>query len=128
MERWERVMARFGEDTITRQIRQLGDMIAAIVARARSDGDYASGLEAIRGAGLEELGIRRALLDAMDPASAAMLLRDPHRRSMYADLCSAEAELLEGMGRTEEAARLRGRAAILADTTPRPAPTARDSS
>ena len=121
-------MARFGEDTITRQIRQLGEIIAAIVARARSDGDYAGGLEAMREAGLEELGVRRALLDTMDPTSAAMLLRDAHRRSMYADLCSAEAELLEEMGRTEEAARLKRRAAILVDLPPRPAPTARDSS
>lgn len=106
-------MPRFEQDMIKRQIRQLGDMVAAVVARARADHDYKSGLEAIRKAAAGGLGPDRTLLDRLDAPSAAELLRDEERVLVYAQICAAEAELLEELGRQEEAARLRTRAADL---------------
>lgn len=106
-------MSRFEQDTIKRQIRQLGDIVAAIVARVRVDQDYESGLEAIREAGAKGLGPDRVILDRLDAVSAAMLLREADRALVYAQVCAAEAELLEGLGRAAEAAALRRRAALV---------------
>ena len=41
-------MAEFEKDFLMRQVRLLARAVAGLVRRARSDGDYASGLEAIR--------------------------------------------------------------------------------
>ncbi len=97
-------MARFEQDTVKRQIRQLGDLVAAIVSRARADQDYESGLEAIRDAAGEGFGLDRSMLDRLDAASAALLLRDSESARVYAAVCAAEAELLEKLGRSAEAA------------------------
>ena len=106
-------MPRFEQDTIKRQIRQLGDTIAAIVARVRVNQDFESGLEAIREAASKGFGPDRSLLDRLDAATAVALLRDADRAKVYADVCTAEAELLEKLGRSEEAAHLRRRAALV---------------
>lgn len=106
-------MARFEQDTIKRQIRQLGDLIAAIVARMRDSQDYRSGLEAIREAAGGVFGPDRSLLDRLDPRSAVMMLRDPENARVYARTCAAEAEALERLGRIEEAAQLKERAALV---------------
>jgi hypothetical protein len=106
-------MPRFEQDMIKRQIRQLGDLVAAIVARARIDEDYESGLEAIREAADKGFGVDRSVLDRVDAASAAMLLGDAERARVYAQVCAAEAETLEKLGRGEQAARLKERAALV---------------
>src|SRR5437773_7205412 len=96
-------MSRFEQDTIKRQIRQLGDMVAAIVERVRVDQDYAGGLEAIREAADKGFGPQRSMLDRLDPTSAAMLLRDAGSARVYAQVCAAEAEILVKLGRGEQA-------------------------
>ncbi len=106
-------MPRYEQDTIKRQIRLLGDMVAAVVARARVDQDYTSGLEAIREASARGFGPDRSLLDRLDAPSAAMLLRDADSARVYARVCAAEAELLERLGRTEEAERFAQRAVLV---------------
>ncbi len=110
----ETPLPRFEQDTIRRQIRQLGDLVAAIVARARADADYTSGLEAIREASASRLGPDRTLLDRLDAEAAALLLRDPDVVRAYSDVCEAESELLGGLGRSEEAEARRTRARALA--------------
>jgi hypothetical protein len=104
-------MPDFERDLILRQIRQLGDLVAAIVARVRAEADCESGLEAIREAADHGFGPDRSLLDRLDPASAMLLLRDAESAGIYARVCAAEAELLERLGRGETAAGLRARAA-----------------
>jgi hypothetical protein len=106
-------MPKFEADSLQRQIRQLGDAVAAIVARVRVAADYESGLEAIRDAAAKGLGPDRSLLDKLDAGSASQLLREPARTRMYAQVCVAEAEMLERLGRLEEATRLKARAASL---------------
>lgn len=108
-------MARFEQDTVKRQIRQLGDLITAVVARMRETRDYESGLEAIREAADQAFGPDRSLLDRLDARSAVMLLRDARNASVYAQACTAEAEALEQLGRCDEAAVLRQRAALVED-------------
>jgi hypothetical protein len=44
-------VARFERDTLMRQVRQLADMIAALVLRARAEGSYESGLAGSAGRG-----------------------------------------------------------------------------
>ena len=110
-------MSRFEQDTIKRQIRQLGGVVAAILARSRAEQDYESGLEAIREAAATGLGPDRALLERLDPESATMLLREADRALVYAQVCVAEAELLEGLGRDAEAAELRRRAGLVESAT-----------
>jgi hypothetical protein len=106
-------MSRFEQDTIKRQIRQLGDTIAAIVARMRDDQDYTSGLEAIREATDKGFGPDRSLLDRLDPKSAVMLLRDAESSRVYAQVCAAEAEVFGKLGCSEQAAELKTRAALV---------------
>jgi len=88
-------------------------MLAAIVARARETRDYESGLEAVREAGATGFKPDRSLLDRLDAASAVQLLGDAENARVYAGVCAAEAELLEALGRPEEAGRLRNRAALV---------------
>lgn len=103
-------MSRFEQDTIKRQIRQMGDALAALVARAHETQDYESGLEAVREAAEKGFGPDRLLLDRFDPESAALLLPDAESLRVYAEVCRAESELLERLGRGDEAEALRVRA------------------
>ena len=114
-------MSRFEQDTIKRQIRQMGEVVAAIMTRARAEHDLEFGLRAIREATATDFGLDRSLLDRLDVPSAAVLLRVADRVRLYAQVCTAEAELLEALGRVDEATRLGGRAALLvsaSDTLP----------
>ena len=104
-------MPEFERDLLMRQIRQLGDLVAAIVARARADERYENGLEAIRHAAEHGFGPDRALIDRLGPRSAAMLLRDAEAVRVYAGVCAAEAGLLAALGRHAEAAALEARVA-----------------
>lgn len=102
-------------DVLVRQVRQLGDAIAAVLGRTRGGAveDATSGLEAIRSAAVHGLGVDRALLDRLDPDSAVMLLREPEAALAYVDVCRAEAELLEASGCEGEAVSQRERAAAI---------------
>ena len=114
-------MSRFEQDTIKRQIRQMGEVVAAILTRAHAEQDLEFGLRAIREATATDFGLDRSLLDRLDVPSAAVLLRVADRVRLYAQVCTAEAELLETLGRVDEATRLRGRAALsvsASDTLP----------
>lgn len=106
-------MSLFERDTIKRQIRQLGDAIAAIVFRAKAEGNYETGLEAVRAAAEGGLGVDYAMLERLAPASAAMLLRDAELIRTYAWICEEEADLLDRAGRRGEANARRARAAEL---------------
>lgn len=103
-------MSRFEKDTIKRQIQQLGDVLAAIVAGSRGETNVETGLEAVREAGQSALGVDYALLERLAPNSAAMLLRDPDAVDAYARVCDHEAALLELASRDGEAATRRRRA------------------
>jgi len=106
-------MGRFERDTLMRQVRQMADVIAALVLRARSEGDYESGLEAIRTAAGGGLGVDYAMLDRLAPGSAAMLLRSADLIRTYAWICEQEADLYERAGDQESAAARRLRATEL---------------
>lgn len=106
-------MSRFERDTIQRQIRQLGELLAQVLARARAEKSYESGLDAIREASATGFGPDRSLLDRLEPASAVLLLRDREAAETYAAVLAAEAELLAGLGRGEDAKRLERRAAAV---------------
>jgi len=106
-------VSRFERDTIKRQIKQLGDAVAALVLRAKAEADYDTGLEAVRNRAQDGLGIDYALLGRLAPDSAAMLLRDGEVVGTYAWITAEEASLEQAAGRTDEAARLRCRAAEL---------------
>ncbi len=97
-------------DVLMRQVRQLGDVIAAALGRAHAGEDATSGLEAIRSAAAHGLGVDRALLDRLDPDSAVMLLREPEAALAYVDVCRAEAELLAASGCEADAVSRRERA------------------
>ena len=112
-------MSSFEQDTIRRQIRQLGDFVARIVAHVRVEQDYETGLEAIRDATTKGFGLDRAILDLLDPESATLLLREVDHALVYSQVCMAEAELLEGLGRDEEAAMLRTRARLVENAAER---------
>lgn len=96
-----------------RQIRQMADAIAALVLRVRAEGNYESGLEAVRETAERGLGVNYKVLERLDPASAAMLLRATDALRTYAWICGEEADLLERAGNREAAAARRGRAIAL---------------
>jgi hypothetical protein len=103
-------MSRFERDTIKRQIQQLGDVLAVIVAGSRGETNVETGLEAVREAAQNGLGVDYALLERLAPNSAAMMLRDPDAVEAYARVCTHEADLLASAGRDDEAAARRRRA------------------
>jgi len=105
-----RVMSLFERDTIMRQIRQLGDAIAGIVSRARAEGQYETGLEAVREAAQGGLGVAYPVLNRLAPESAALLLRDAELIRTYGWICAEEADLLGRAGQAGQAAARRGRA------------------
>ncbi len=110
-------MSRFESDTIKRQIRQLGELVAAIVARARVEADYGNGLEAMRQATGTAFGPDRSVLDQLDAASAVLLLRDAELARSYAQVLIAEAGMNDGLGEVERAGSLRRRAALVEAAT-----------
>ncbi len=108
-------MSDFERDTVLRQVRQFGRMVAAILARVRESHDFTSGLESIREAGASGPGPGCPFLHRLDARSAAALLPTSVEREAYADFCTAEAEMCDGLGRRDAAA-LRERARALRET------------
>jgi hypothetical protein len=109
-------MSYFENDLIKRMIKQLAVFVARI-ARARSENQFPLAREVLGEASQTLLGLDWEALAAVDVASAALLLRDPGKLRIYADLLETEAENLEAQGdgaraqaRRERAAALRARA------------------
>lgn len=108
-------MAEFERDFILRQIQQLARMVAQIVLRARSEGSYETGLEQVRSALAGGLDVDYEMLSRIDPASAALLVRDGEVLRTLAWIVAQESELRRGAGEVAEAERLRRRALALYD-------------
>lgn len=109
-------MSDFERDTVLRQVRQFGQMVAAILARVRETQDFSSGLESLREVGACGPGAGYGFLDRLDAHSAAALLPTSLEREAYADFCTAAAEMCEGLARHEESTALRDRARTLRET------------
>jgi hypothetical protein len=91
-------MAYFEKDFIKRQIRQLTEMLSRVLGQAKSEGNFETGLEAIRKTCGEALGIDSAIIGRMTSASVAQVINDPERLKAYAWLLEQEAELHELKG------------------------------
>ncbi len=106
-------MASYEKDFILRQIRLLAQAIARIVARARAEERHASGLEEVRATMAGGPGLDYGMLDRLDPASAALLVRDGEVLRTLAWVAAQEGELLEGAGEPAAATERRRRALAL---------------
>ncbi len=97
------------DDWFKRMTSQLGAILArATGARQKSDFDQA--LAATRTSTAELLGLPREVLDSVNPAGTAMVLREARKADAYVQLLEADAQTFEAMGRADEAATLRARA------------------
>ncbi|HVP14551.1 MAG TPA: hypothetical protein VMS88_03340 [Terriglobales bacterium] len=106
-------MPEFERDFIVRQVKQLAQAVARIVAKAHDDGQYASGLEALRTAMQAGVGKELELLRRLDPASASVLAHDPEVLDALAWITAQESDLLSGTGDAASAQELRRRALAL---------------
>lgn len=106
-------MGEFEKDFVMRQIRQLAQLVARVVLRARSEGQVASGLEQIREAVESCLGMDYAMLSRIDPASAALLVHDGEVLRTLAWIAAQEGELHESAGDLVTARHQRCRAVAL---------------
>ncbi len=103
-------MPEFERDFILRQIRRIAQMIARIVSQARERESYESGLEAVRAAVADGLGMDYGVLSRLDPASVALLVREGEVLRTLAWIAEQEAGLTAGAGDAGGAERLRRRA------------------
>lgn len=106
-------MGEFEKDFFMRQIRRLVQFIAQIVLGARIEGRQASGLERIREAVKDCLGMDYAMLSRLDPASAALLVHDGEVLRTLAWVAAREGELHESAGDLVTARHQRCRAVAL---------------
>ncbi len=103
-------MPEFERDFILRQIRRIAQLIARIVSRAREQASYESGLEAVRAAVADGLGMDYGVLSRLDPASVALLVREGEVLRTLAWIAEQESGLTAGAGDAAGAERLRRRA------------------
>ena len=101
------------KDFIMRQVRLLARAVARIVLKARSDGDFVTGLQALRTVAAEMLDCDDEFLGRLDPTSVSMMTRDAMEMQALAWLASQEGALHGGAGDAVEARRLQMRAAAL---------------
>ncbi len=106
-------MPEFERDFILRQIRRIAQLIARLVRRAHEEGQYESGLEAVRAAVADGLGMDYGVFSRLDPASAALLVRDGEVLRTLAWIAAEEGGLAAGAGDAAGAERLRRRAIAL---------------
>ena len=106
-------MGEFEKDFVMRQIRQLVQAIAQLVLRARTEEQCASGLEGIRTAVEEWLGMSPATLDRLEPASVAQLVREGEVLRTLAWIAAQEAAIHEAAGDPDAARQRRCRAVAL---------------
>ena len=97
-----------------RRLRErLASSDADVPERATAESPQAIALDARR-AQHELLGEHAPLLQALDPTSAATMVRDPQRLALWVELLRTEAEALRRAGDASRAAALDTRAAALA--------------
>jgi hypothetical protein len=106
-------MAEFERDILLRQIRQLARMIAQLVLKARAEDRYETGLEAVRAALEGGWDVDYRMLDRIDAASAALLVRDGEALRTLAWIAEQESELHRGAGDLVSARNRRCRALAL---------------
>ena len=106
-------MGEFEKDFVMRQIRQLVQFIARLVREARTEDRQDSGIEELRTAVEKWLGISPAVLDRLEPASVARLVREGEVLRTLAWITAQEGELHEAAGDPEAARQRRYRALTL---------------
>jgi hypothetical protein len=106
-------MREFEKDFVLRQIRQLVQFVTQVVLGVRTEEQGAPGLEAIRTAVGNWLGISPAVLDRLDPASVAALVREGEVLRTLAWIAAQEGAIHEAAGDPEAARRRRCRAIAL---------------
>ncbi len=120
-------MSAFDHDFIMRQIRQLAQVVARLVSRAADDGSCDAAVGEIRTAKAAALGVEEGLLERLDPASLALLVRDGESLRTVAWVTAQESALHARLGPPGEAARLRARAIALYDECARRFPAEADA-
>jgi hypothetical protein len=106
-------MSAFDHDFLMRQIRQLAQVVARLVFRAVEDGSCDAAVGEVRKAKAVAFGVEVGLLDRLEPASLALLVRDGESLRTLAWVTAQESDLRARMDRSAEAARLRARAIAL---------------
>ena len=109
------------DDYILRQVRQVGELMAAISAGAR--GKVAPGIdEALREAYRALLGLDAGLADSLSPSSLLRMLHEPDTRRALVELVTAHGDLCLQRDDAEGAVRRWRRAvALLAEMGGEPA-------
>lgn len=102
-------MSFIDRDLIMRQLRFLQQLLRRAL-KLQQEQDLPSALDTLHGGYREALGIPHDLLSRVDPGSARILLSTPERRSAYAELLRAEAEIRRLQGDPLLAERLEQRA------------------
>lgn len=100
-------------DYLRRQIKNLIEFAARLLARARDAARADETLAELREAAAFALGARIEALEHLSPAAAAKALGNPERLRGYAAIAAAEAELLFRARRGPESARQAAHAAAL---------------
>jgi hypothetical protein len=106
-------MSAFEHDFLMRQIRQLAQVVARMLLGARDEGSCEAALREVRKAKAAALAVEEGLVDRLDPASLALLVRDGESLRTIAWVTAREGELHARLGQATEAARLRLRAIAL---------------
>lgn len=102
-------MSLHQRDYILRMIERIAALLARVLKR-RTEGDFAGARRDIAEGMTDVLGPAGAMVRMVDPATAANLLGDADRITMYARLLEADAELQEALGDQPGASRTRCRA------------------
>jgi hypothetical protein len=96
-------MSLVQRDYILRLIEAMGAAVARALRR-RLEGDLAGARREVQMACSELLGALGPLAERLDARTAADLVGDPRRVAMWGRLQAVDADLLQDMGRTTEAA------------------------
>lgn len=102
-------MSLFERDYIKRLVQQLARFLA-LIAKAREERQLHVGIQLVQDAYREVLGVPYEMLARVDERSAALLLGDPRKRGIYAQLLRAEAELRRDLGEAADELEARARA------------------
>lgn len=102
-------MALHQRDYILRMIERIAALLARVLKR-RTEGDLAGARAEIAEGITDVLGPAGAMVRMVDSPTAANLLSDPDRITLYARLLDADAELQQALGDAGGATRTRRRA------------------
>ncbi len=102
-------MSLHQRDYILRMIERIAAVLARVLKK-RTEGDLVGARQDIAEGMIDVLGPAGAMVRMVDSRTAADLLSDPDRITMYARLLDADAELQEALGQPAGAARSRQRA------------------